>query len=103
MVCQSVPDSTFSQPARYLLPDGAPYTFERGRNTADCLSGQKRQVQLAYEQVDGFMKRVPVADILWLFLGTRLLLVAVTYFSYILFPVPPHLYPNTGVDVVGLL
>src|SRR5581483_4490483 len=50
-----------------------------------------------------FMKRAPVSDILWLFLGTRLLLVAGTYFSYILFPVPPHLYPNTAVDVAGLL
>ncbi|HEY1349428.1 MAG TPA: mannosyltransferase family protein [Ktedonobacteraceae bacterium] len=49
------------------------------------------------------MKRAPVSDILWLFLGTRLLLLAGTYFSYILFPVPPHLYPNTGVDVAGLL
>ena len=49
------------------------------------------------------MKRAPIADILWLFLGTRLLLIAITYFSYILFPVPPHLYPNTGVDVAGLL
>lgn len=54
-------------------------------------------------QVVVFMKRAPVADILWLFFGTRLLLIAITYFSYILFPVPPHLYPNTGVDVVGLL
>jgi len=49
------------------------------------------------------MKRVPIADVLWLFLSTRLLLIAITYFSYILFPVPPHLYPNTGVDVAGLL
>ncbi|HEY0757508.1 MAG TPA: mannosyltransferase family protein [Ktedonobacteraceae bacterium] len=49
------------------------------------------------------MKQAPVSDILWLFLGTRLLLIALTYFSYILFPVPPHLYPNTGVDVMGLL
>lgn len=49
------------------------------------------------------MKRAPVVDILWLFLGTRLLLVAVTYFSYILFPVPPHVYPNTPVDIPGLL
>lgn len=49
------------------------------------------------------MKRAPISDILWLFLGTRLLLIAITYFSYILFPVPPHLYPNTGVDVAGLL
>lgn len=49
------------------------------------------------------MKRAPVSDILWLFFGTRLLLLAGTYFSYILFPVPPHLYPNTAVDVPGLL
>lgn len=49
------------------------------------------------------MKRAPIADILWLFLCTRLLLIAITYFSYILFLVPPHLYPNTGVDVAGLL
>jgi len=49
------------------------------------------------------MKRAPATEILWLFLGTRLLLVAGTYFSYILFPVPPHLYPNTAVDVAGLL
>lgn len=49
------------------------------------------------------MKRAPIADILWLFLGTRLLLMAVTYLIYILFPVPPHVYPNTPVDMTGLL
>lgn len=49
------------------------------------------------------MKRAPTSDILWLFLGTRLLLIAATYFSYILFPVPPHVYPNTAVDLAGLL
>lgn len=49
------------------------------------------------------MKRAPLADILWLFLGTRLLLVALTYIGYILFPVPPHVYPVQAVDVVGLL
>lgn len=49
------------------------------------------------------MKRAPVSDVLWLFSGTRLLLIAATYFSYILFPVPPHLYPNTAIDVAGLL
>jgi Gpi18-like mannosyltransferase len=48
------------------------------------------------------MKRAPVSDILWLFLGTRLLLIAGTYFTFILFPVPPHLYPNTAIDVAGL-
>ncbi|HEU5374972.1 MAG TPA: mannosyltransferase family protein [Ktedonobacteraceae bacterium] len=49
------------------------------------------------------MKRAPVSDILWLFLGTRLLLFVGTYLSFILFPVPPHVYPNTPVDVIGLL
>lgn len=49
------------------------------------------------------MKRAPVSDILWLFLGTRLLLIAGTYFSYILFPVPPHIYSSTPVDMTGLL
>jgi Mannosyltransferase (PIG-V) len=49
------------------------------------------------------MKRAPIADILWLFVATRLLLVAVTYIGYILFPVPPHVYPVQPVDIVGLL
>src|SRR6266851_6230412 len=49
------------------------------------------------------MKRAPIADILWLFIATRLLLVAVTYIGYILFPVPPHVYPVQPVDIVGLL
>lgn len=49
------------------------------------------------------MKRAPVSDILWLFLGTRLLLIAGTYFTYILFPVPPHIYSTAPVDVAGLL
>jgi hypothetical protein len=49
------------------------------------------------------MKRAPISDILWLFSGTRLLLIAGTYMSFILFPVPPHVYPNTPVDVTGLL
>ena len=49
------------------------------------------------------MKRAPISDILWLFLGTRLLLIAGTFVSYILFPVPPHIYPNTPVNVIGLL
>ena len=49
------------------------------------------------------MKRAPIADILWLFVATRLLLIAVTYTGYILFPVPPHVYPVQPVDVVGLL
>jgi Mannosyltransferase (PIG-V) len=49
------------------------------------------------------MKRAPITDILWLFIATRLLLVAVTYIGYILFPVPPHVYPVQPVDIMGLL
>ena len=49
------------------------------------------------------MKRAPIADILWLFVATRLLLVAATYIGYILFPVPPHVYPVQPVNIVGLL
>ncbi len=49
------------------------------------------------------MKRAPTAQILWLFLATRLLLVAATYIGFILFPVLPHVYPVKPVDVVGLL
>ncbi len=49
------------------------------------------------------MKRAPTADILWLFIATRLLLIILTYIGYILFPVPPHVYPTAPVDVIGLL
>jgi Gpi18-like mannosyltransferase len=49
------------------------------------------------------LKPIPVRDMLWLFLGTRLLLVIGTYLSFILFPVPPHVYPQSPVDMVGLL
>lgn len=49
------------------------------------------------------MKRAPIADILWLFVATRLLLVAATFLGFILFPVPPHVYPVQPVDMVGLL
>jgi hypothetical protein len=49
------------------------------------------------------LKPTPVRDMLWLFLGTRLLLVIGTYFSFILFPVPPHVYPQSPVDMMGLL
>ncbi len=49
------------------------------------------------------MKRAPIADILWLFIATRLLLIAATYIGYILFPVPPHVYPVQPVDIMGLL
>jgi Gpi18-like mannosyltransferase len=46
------------------------------------------------------MKRAPVRDILWLFTGTRLILVMVTYFSYILLTAPK--YSSTPVDMVAL-
>jgi Mannosyltransferase (PIG-V) len=46
------------------------------------------------------MKRAPVRDILWLFSGTRAMLLIITYFSYILFTAPN--YTNTPVDVVAL-
>lgn len=49
------------------------------------------------------MKRAPVSDIFWLFLATRLLLVLITFIGFILFPVPPHVYPVKPVDVIGLL
>lgn len=46
---------------------------------------------------------MPVANILGLFLGTRLLLLAGTYLCFILFPVPTHAYPEKQVDVMALL
>ncbi|GAC1509808.1 MAG: hypothetical protein NVS2B12_25960 [Ktedonobacteraceae bacterium] len=47
------------------------------------------------------MKRAPVRDILWLFAGTRLLLVMLTYFSYILLTAAK--YSSTPVDIMALL
>src|SRR5258708_39756703 len=49
------------------------------------------------------MKRAPASDIIWLFVATRLLLVMGTFFVFILFPVPPHVYPSTPVVIMGLL
>ncbi len=49
------------------------------------------------------MKRAPTSDIIWLFVATRLLLVLVTYIGFILFPVPPHVYPVKQVDITALL
>jgi Gpi18-like mannosyltransferase len=49
------------------------------------------------------MKRAPTSDILWLFVATRLLLVLVTYTGFILFPVPPHVYPVSPVNITALL
>ncbi len=47
------------------------------------------------------MKRAPVRDILWLFTGTRLILVMVTYFAYILLTAPK--YSSTPVDTMAML
>ena len=49
------------------------------------------------------MKRAPISDIIWLFVVTRLLLVLVTYIGFILFPVLPHVYPVSPVDITALL
>jgi len=49
------------------------------------------------------MKRAPTSDIIWLFVGTRVLLVLVTYIGFILFPVPPHVYPVSAVNISALL
>jgi mannosyltransferase PIG-V len=49
------------------------------------------------------MKRAPTSDIIWLFVGTRILLVLVTYIGFILFPVPPHVYPVSAVNINALL
>src|SRR5438105_4342199 len=46
------------------------------------------------------MKRAPIRDILWLFTGTRLLLLMVTYFAYILLTAPK--YSSTPVDMAAL-
>jgi Gpi18-like mannosyltransferase len=56
-----------------------------------------------FEIMQVFMKRAPISDIIWLFVATRLLLVLVTYIGFILFPVPPHVYPSTPVDTNALL
>ena len=49
------------------------------------------------------MKRAPTSDIIWLFVATRVLLVLVTYIGFILFPVPPHVYPVSAVNITALL
>src|SRR5256885_12928799 len=46
------------------------------------------------------MKRAPIRDILWLFTGTRLVLLMVTYFAYILLTAPK--YSSTPVDTAAL-
>lgn len=45
-------------------------------------------------------ERAPVRDIVWLFTGTRVMLLIITYFSYILLTAPK--YSSTPVDVVAL-
>lgn len=49
------------------------------------------------------LKPAPLREMLWLFLGTRVTLVLGTYLTFILFPVPPHVYPHSPVDMTGLL
>jgi len=49
------------------------------------------------------MKQAPTSDIIWFFIATRLLLVMVTYIGFILFPVPPHVYPVSSVNITALL
>ena len=49
------------------------------------------------------MKRAPISDIIWMFVATRVLLVLVTYIGFILFPVPPHVYPVSAVNISALL
>jgi hypothetical protein len=48
-----------------------------------------------------FFKTIPIRDIFWLFLITRLALVAITYIAYTLFTVPGQ--TSTPVDNVALL
>lgn len=45
------------------------------------------------------MKRAPIRDILWLFSTTRIMLILVTYVSYIL--LTAHQYSTNGVDAVA--
>jgi Mannosyltransferase (PIG-V) len=58
-----------------------------------------------YMNISGgkLLKRAPTRDIFWLFIATRVLLVLVTYIGFILFPVPPHVYPVSEVNITALL
>lgn len=47
------------------------------------------------------MKQTPIRAIVWLFIATRLLLIFITYTSYILFTAPK--YSSTPVDILSLL
>jgi Gpi18-like mannosyltransferase len=47
------------------------------------------------------VKRTSVQEIVWLFTATRLLLIVITYISYILFTAPK--YSNAPVDIFALL
>src|SRR5437762_13279963 len=49
------------------------------------------------------MKQATTSDIIWLFVVTLLLLVLITYIGFILFPVPPHVYPVSPVNITALL
>src|SRR5258706_14812344 len=46
------------------------------------------------------MKRAPTRDILWLFFGTRLILIMVTYIAFVLITAPK--YSSIPVDTMGL-
>ncbi|HEY4383856.1 MAG TPA: hypothetical protein VGN34_05175, partial [Ktedonobacteraceae bacterium] len=46
------------------------------------------------------MKHAPVREILWIFVLTRLLLVLITYFGYIILIMPN--YSSTPVDLVAM-
>lgn len=49
------------------------------------------------------LKPTPMRDIIWLFAGTRLLLIVGGFISFILFPIPQHVYPITPVNTLALL
>ncbi|HEY0752624.1 MAG TPA: mannosyltransferase family protein [Ktedonobacteraceae bacterium] len=49
------------------------------------------------------LKPTPMRDIIWLFVGTRLMLIVGGFISFILFPIPQHVYPNTPVNLAAVL
>jgi Gpi18-like mannosyltransferase len=56
---------------------------------------------LLQQRLTAFFQVIPVRDIVWLFLITRLALIAITYIAYTLFTVPGH--SSTPVDSIALL
>lgn len=53
------------------------------------------------QRIASFFKDIPLRDIVWLFLITRLALVAITYIAYTLFTASIH--SSVGVDSIALL